>query len=61
MLCLIGSADAFVPPELSVRLASAWGGATKVITYPGEDHGLLFHNNSSGADIAAFLHSIESK
>jgi pimeloyl-ACP methyl ester carboxylesterase len=59
MLCLIGSADTSVPPESSRRLVDQWGGRTTVKMYQGEDHGLLLHDNSSWADIAVFLQSIE--
>ncbi len=59
LLCLIGSADPVVPPELSFRLVNQWGGKTTVKTYQGEDHSLLLHANSSWDDIAAFLQNIE--
>jgi uncharacterized protein len=55
LLCLIGAADPVVPPALSLKLANRWGGETEVKSYPGEDHNLLLHENSSWADIAAFL------
>jgi pimeloyl-ACP methyl ester carboxylesterase len=61
MLCLIGSNDTSVPPNLSRRLAGAWGGETNVIEYPGEDHGLLFHDNKSWTDIADFLQMVNAK
>lgn len=60
LLCLIGSDDVFVPPKRSLDLVNAWGAETKVISFPGEDHGLLFHNNSSWTDILDFLEYIES-
>jgi dienelactone hydrolase len=59
VLCLIGAEDTTIPPELSFRLMDAWGGKTTVKTYPGEDHGLLLHDNSSWTDIADFLHTIQ--
>jgi uncharacterized protein len=55
LLCLIGTQDTFIPPALSHNLSSAWGGKTVVVEYPGEDHRLLFHSNSSWKDIADFL------
>ena len=58
LLCLIGAADPVIPPERSLRLVSQWGGATRVKTYPGEDHSLLLHENSSWDDISAFLASV---
>jgi pimeloyl-ACP methyl ester carboxylesterase len=59
LLVLIGSADSVVPPELSQKLAGQWGGVTDIKTYPGEDHDLLLHHNSSWTDIAAFLRTLE--
>jgi uncharacterized protein len=61
ILCLTGSNDSSVPPELSRRLADAWGGQVTSIEYPGEDHGLLFHENTSWEDIANFLQSVQNK
>jgi hypothetical protein len=58
LLCLIGANDGAVPPERSLNLARSWGGETVVKTYEGEDHGLLFHANSSWDDIAAFLQRV---
>ena len=58
LLCLIGAADSVVPPALSLKLAGSWGGETEVKTYAGEDHNLLLHENSSWADISAFLASV---
>jgi pimeloyl-ACP methyl ester carboxylesterase len=55
LLCLIGAADSAVPPALSLKLAGSWGGEREVKSYPGEDHNLLLHDNSSWADIMAFL------
>ena len=55
LLCLIGAADPVVPPTLSLKLAGSWGGQTEIKSYPGEDHNLLLHDNSSWADIMAFL------
>jgi pimeloyl-ACP methyl ester carboxylesterase len=55
MLCLIGSNDTIVSPDLSHRLSSAWAGKTTVIEYPGESHQLLFNDNSSWQDISEFL------
>jgi pimeloyl-ACP methyl ester carboxylesterase len=55
LLCLVGSEDDFVPPERSLELVNAWGGKTEVISFPGEDHSLLFHDNSSWMDIQDFL------
>jgi pimeloyl-ACP methyl ester carboxylesterase len=59
LLCLIGSEDVFVSPARSSNLVNAWGGETKVISFPGEDHNLLVHANSSWADILEFLKEIE--
>ena len=61
LLCLIGSEDVFVPPNRSVDLVNGWGGETKVISYPGEDHSLLFHHNSSWTDILDFLKMLNPK
>jgi pimeloyl-ACP methyl ester carboxylesterase len=58
LLCLIGAADPVIAPERSLKLVSQWGGATTVRTYAGEDHNLLLHENSSWADISAFLASV---
>jgi pimeloyl-ACP methyl ester carboxylesterase len=55
LLCLAGSSDRVISPELSRRLADEWGGEVTLIEYPGEDHGLLFHANSSWMDILGFL------
>jgi hypothetical protein len=38
-----------------LKLAGSWGGETEVKSYPGEDHNLLLRDNSSWADITAFL------
>jgi uncharacterized protein len=59
LLVLSGAADPVIPPELSQKLADQWGGAVDIKTYPGEDHDLLLHNNSSWADITAFLRMVE--
>ena len=61
LLVLIGSADPVIPPELSQKLAGQWGGVTDIKTYSGEDHDLLLHNNSTWADIKAFLQTLEQK
>jgi hypothetical protein len=61
LLCLIGSEDAFVPASLSLNLVKSWGSETKVISYQGEDHSLLFHSNNSWTDIQDFLEKIEHK
>ena len=61
LLVLIGTADATIPPALSQKLSDQWGGATDIKTYPGEDHDLLLHANTSWADIAAFLQTFETK
>ena len=61
MLCLIGSNDWAVPPELSLKLAGKWGGQTTIKTYAGEDHSLFLHDNGSWTDILAFLQGIEQK
>jgi len=61
LLCLLGSNDVTVPPEISRRLAAGWGGEVKVVEFPGEDHALLFHENKSWTDIADFLQSLNSK
>jgi pimeloyl-ACP methyl ester carboxylesterase len=58
LLVLVGEADSVFPPELSQKLAGQWGGAAEVKTYPGEDHDLLLHHNSSWADISAFLQTL---
>ncbi len=58
LLVLMGSLDTNVPPELSRRLAEFWGGDAKVVEFPGEDHGLLFHQNHSWDKISEFLNSI---
>jgi pimeloyl-ACP methyl ester carboxylesterase len=58
VLFLIGAEDAVVPSDLSIKLAGSWGGKTTVKEYPGEDHGLLFHENNSWEDIERFLHSL---
>jgi hypothetical protein len=55
LVCLVGADDQAIAPERSFKLARSWGGETTVKTYAGEDHGLLLHENSSWADIAAFL------
>jgi pimeloyl-ACP methyl ester carboxylesterase len=55
LLCLVGSNDTSVPPQLSTNLAGEWRGETKLIEYPREDHGLLFHDNNSWKDIENFL------
>ena len=60
LMCLIGSEDVAVPPERSQKLVEAWGGETKVISFPGEDHGLLLHDNSSWTDILDFLKDVQS-
>jgi pimeloyl-ACP methyl ester carboxylesterase len=59
LLVLMGSLDTNVPPELSRRLAELWGGDAKVVEFPGEDHGLLFHSNSSWQDIQVFLTGLD--
>jgi pimeloyl-ACP methyl ester carboxylesterase len=59
LLCLVGSADTTVPPEYSRKLAGQWGGATKIIEYPGEDHSLLLHANRSWTDILDFLNGLK--
>ena len=59
LLCLIGSEDVSVPPERSLNLVNAWGGETKVITYQGEGHQLLFHENNSWLDILNFLEDLD--
>ena len=58
LLCLIGSEDVFVSPELSLRIVDAWGGTTKVINYPNEGHDLLFQDNNSWMDIVEFLNTV---
>lgn len=59
LLCLAGSDDPMISPELSRHLAAAWSGEATVIEYPGEDHALLFHENSSWTDITNFLQRFE--
>jgi hypothetical protein len=49
-----------IAPERSLKLSRSWGDETVVKTYPGEDHGLLAHENSSWADILAFLRQVGS-
>ena len=61
LLCLVGSADANVPPERSRLLVSQWGGETRMVEYLGEDHELLKHENTSWADILAFLQTIDGR
>ncbi len=61
LLCLVGSEDASVPPELSYKMAGEWGGATIVKTYPGAGHDLLLHDGVVWEDISAFLQSLEQK
>ena len=58
MLCLVGTHDTFVPPTLSHHLCDAWGGKTTEVEYPGENHDLLFHGNTSWKDISSFLAGI---
>lgn len=58
LLVLMGSLDTNVPPELSNRLAELWDGEVEVVEYPGEDHGLLSHQNRSWADIIEFLNLV---
>ncbi|MBI5034033.1 MAG: alpha/beta fold hydrolase [Chloroflexi bacterium] len=60
LLCLFGTADSSIPPQLSQKLVDQWGGPTKVKNYPNEDHDLLLHDNSSWTDIAEFLQNIEA-
>jgi uncharacterized protein len=59
LLVLIGTDDLVIPPEMSQKLADQWGGAVDVKSYPGEDHDLLLHNNSSWANISDFLKTLE--
>lgn len=61
MLCLTGSKDGIVPPDLSLKLITAWGGDVTHLIYPEEDHGLLFHDNSSWSDILKFLQGLEQQ
>ena len=58
LLCLAGLNDTFVPPIFSRRLTDAWAGKVTMIEYPGEDHSLLFHPNSSWPDINKFLDDV---
>ena len=58
VLCLTGSKDGIVAPGSSLKLVTAWGGDVTHLIYPGEDHGLLFHNNSSWSDISSFLQGL---
>ena len=60
LLCLIGAEDVTVPTARSLNLVNAWGGRVEWISYPGEDHGLLFHPNRSWVDILDFLSEIDS-
>jgi pimeloyl-ACP methyl ester carboxylesterase len=55
LFCLIGSEDISVPPKRSEKLVDAWGGDTNLISFPGENHFLLFHNNNRWTDILDFL------
>jgi hypothetical protein len=59
LLCLVGTKDNFVPPERSQKLVEAWSGEIKMISYPGEDHDLLVHDNSSWTDVLDFLQEIK--
>ncbi len=59
LLCLIGTADSSIPPELSVRLVDQWGGKTQLNRYLNENHDLLLHDNNSWMDIADFLQSVD--
>jgi pimeloyl-ACP methyl ester carboxylesterase len=61
LLCLTGAHDVNVPPELSQRLAAAWGGKVTLMEYPDENHGLLYHENNSLKDIENFLQSVGGK
>jgi pimeloyl-ACP methyl ester carboxylesterase len=61
LLSLMGAEDETVPPALSQKLIDSWGGKVTVIQYPGEDHGLLFHNNNSWKDIGNFLQGIRQE
>jgi uncharacterized protein len=58
LLVLVGSADSVFPPELSHKLAGQGGGTVDVKTYPGEDHDLLLHHNSSWTDVKTFLQTL---
>jgi hypothetical protein len=58
LLVLIGAANSTNPSALSQKLAGQWGGANEIKTYPGEDHDLLLHANSSWADIGTFLQTL---
>lgn len=58
MLCLTGSKDDIVPPGSSLKLVTAWGGDVTHLIYPEEDHGLLFHDNSSWSDLSKFLQGL---
>jgi cephalosporin-C deacetylase-like acetyl esterase len=60
LLCLLGAEDGVVPPSRSLNLVNAWAGETEVLSYPGEDHGLLFHDNTSWTDIHEFLSQLRS-
>lgn len=59
LLSLMGAEDEYIPPALSQKLVDSWGGETVIITYPGENHDLLFHDNNSWLDILDFLKNIE--
>jgi pimeloyl-ACP methyl ester carboxylesterase len=61
LLCLIGSQDRNIPPDVSLKLVDAWGGVTEVKSYLAEDHSFLFHENSSLTDIKNFLSKVEGK
>lgn len=58
MLCLTGSKDGIVPPGSSLKLVTTWGGDVTHLIYPEEDHGLLFHDNSSWSDLLKFLQGL---
>ena len=59
MLCLIGSRDTTIPPEVSRRLVAAWGGPTTVTLYEGENHSLPKHSAQAWSDVATYLNSLD--
>lgn len=55
LLTLVGSDDTVFPPEVSRRLAAAWGGPSSVKIYEGEGHTLSERDDGSWLDVRTFL------